>query len=322
MSREIRFGRAPDMAGSPSRLVRADNLAVLAATPDASLDLIYVDPPFGTGSTRRGGAQRAQAARPSWQDVPNDPEAFVAWIEPRLTHCHRVLGRHGSLFVHLDYRTVHYVKVALDRLFGRSRFVNEIIWCYAVGGKSRRSFGRKHDTILWYARSADYAFYPDAVRVPRRAGSHMRVVTGPDGELVQEKTDRKTGKVYRYPVAAGKVPEDWWADIETLNRADRERTGWPTQKPERLLTRIIEAASAPGAVVADFFCGSGTTALIAQRSGRRFLAVDVTADAINCAAERLERCGREMAEAGDPPPDVVVEGLDPSEQTAHPVAAR
>lgn len=310
METRLRFGRAPDSVAEPNRLVCEDNLAILEAMPDAELDLVYIDPPFGTGAVRRGGQQTEDTRPPEWRDVPNDPEAFVDWIGPRLAHCRRALAPHGSIFVHLDYRTVHYVKVALDRLFGRSRFVNEIIWCYAVGGKSRRSFGRKHDTILWYARSSDYAFFPDAVRVPRRAGSHMRVVEGPDGELVQEKTDRKTGKVYRYPLANGKVPEDWWSDIETLNRGDRERTGWPTQKPERLLTRIIQAASAKGARVADFFCGSGTTALVAQRTARRFLAVDLEPEAIECTAERLARSGREMAAAGEPPPDVLIEGLE------------
>ncbi len=312
MQTRLRFGQTSDSVAELNRLVCGDNLAVLEATPEATLDLVYIDPPFGTGAVRRGGPKSEAARPPEWRDVPNDPDGFVGWLGPRLAHCRRALAPHGSIFVHLDYRTVHYVKVALDRLFGRSRFVNEIIWCYAVGGKSRRSFGRKHDTILWYARSSDYAFFPDAVRVPRRAGSHMRVVKGPDGELVQEKTDRKTGRVYRYPLANGKVPEDWWSDIETLNRGDGERTGWPTQKPERLLARIIQAASAPGARVADFFCGSGTTALVAQRSGRRFVAVDLESEAIRCTAERLTRCGNEMAAAGRPPPDVLVDGLERS----------
>jgi DNA modification methylase len=215
-----------------------------------------------------------------------------------------VLVESGSLFVHLDYRTVHYVKVALDRLFGGERLVNEIVWCYSVGGKSRRSFGRKHDTILWYARGRDHAFFPEAVRVARKPRSHMRAVPGPDGGLVQEKTDRRTGKVYRYPVAAGKVPEDWWTDIETLNRGDRERTGWPTQKPERLLERIVRAASTPGAMVADWFAGSGTTAVVAQRLGRRFVAVDREPPAVELAAARLERSGRALAAAGCPPRDI------------------
>lgn len=300
---------------APDRLIQGDNLDVLARLDDGAVDLVYMDPPFGTGSVRHGGARRDRAARQDepapaphrFRDVPDDPERFIAWLEPRLAESRRVLAAHGSLFVHLDYRTVHYVKVALDRIFGRRRFVNEIVWCYSVGGKSRRSFARKHDTILWYARTAAYAFFPDAVRVPRKPGSHMRVVRTADGQLVQEKTDRKTGKVYRYPVAAGKLPEDWWADIEQLNRSDGERTGWPTQKPERLVERIVLAASAPDALVADWFCGSATTAVVAQRHARRFITVDVEESAIRCAAARLEAAGRALARDGRAPRDILVE---------------
>src|SRR5687768_2990171 len=292
----------------PDRLVHADNRGVLGGLADGAVDLVYVDPPFGTGVVRRGRGA-------GYRDVEPDPDQFVAWLTPCLAESRRVLAAHGSLFVHLDYRTVHYVKVALDRLFGAGRLVNEIVWCYSVGGKSRRSFGRKHDTILWYARGRDHAFFPDAVRVARKPGSHMRAVRGPDGELVQEKTDRRTGKVYRYPVAAGKVPEDWWTDIETLNRGDRERTGWPTQKPERLLERIVGAASAPGALVADWFAGSGTTAVVAQRLGRRFIAVDRAPEAVAIAAGRLERAGHALAAAGAPPRDVMVENRAMQEGT-------
>ncbi len=293
--RRLHFGGDPAL--EPDRLVCADNSAVLAGVADRSVDLIYVDPPFGTGALRRG---RGAAFR----DVEGDPESFVDWLTPCLVGSRRVLAETGSLFVHLDYRTVHHVKVALDRIFGGARLVNEIVWCYSVGGKSRRSFGRKHDTILWYARGRDHAFFPEAVRVARKPRSHMRAVRGPDGALVQEKTDRRTGKVYRYPVAAGKVPEDWWTDIETLNRGDRERTGWPTQKPERLLERIVRAASAPGARVADWFAGSGTTAVVAQRLGRRFVAVDRERLAFELAAARIERSGLALAAAGCPPRDV------------------
>lgn len=321
--RRIMFGRPqPHQADT---LVHGDNLEVLAGVADGAVDLVYVDPPFGTGAVRRGGPRQvapdagAAPAEPHrFRDVPDDPEGFVSWIEPRLVESRRVLAPHGSLFVHLDYRAVHYVKVALDRIFGRRRFVNEIIWCYSVGGKSRRMFGRKHDTILWYARTADYAFFPDAVRVPRKAGSHMRLARTAAGALVQEKTDRRTGKVYRYPVAAGKVPEDWWTDIELLNRSDRERTGWPTQKPERLLERIVRGASAEGALVADWFCGAGTTAVVAQRLGRRFLTVDIAVDAVACASARLEAAGRALAEAGRAPPDLLVETrVDPVRHSGH-----
>jgi DNA modification methylase len=276
------------------RIVCADAIDTAAAEADRSLDAIYIDPPFGTGQVQVGRGHR-------YVDRADDPDAFVAWLLPLLEHCQRSLAPTGSLFVHLDYRAVHYVKVALDRLFGRERFVNEIVWCYSVGGKSRRGFGRKHDTILWYARGADYAFYPDAIRVPRRGGSHMRLVGG-----VQEKTDRKTGRIYRYPVAAGKVPEDWWTDVETLNHSDRERTGWPSQKPERLVERIIRAVTEPGDRVADYFSGSGTTAAVAQRLARRFLVADREPSAIEVCVARLAAQGRSLAEAGSPPPPIEI----------------
>jgi len=297
-TRRFDFGRAEAV---PDRIACGDALGELARWRDGSIDAAYIDPPFGTGLIRHGRGHR-------YADRADDPDAFVAWLVPYLEQAHRVLAATGSLFVHLDYRAVHYVKVALDRLFGRDRFVNEIAWCYAVGGKSRRGFGRKHDTILWYARGDAWAFYPDAVRVPRRGGSHMRVVQD-GGVAVQEKTDRKTGRVYRYPVPAGKVPEDWWIDIETLNHSDRERTGWPSQKPERLLERILSAVTIPGDRVADWFAGSGTTAAVAQRLGRRFVIVDREAAAIEVCATRLLHQGQRLAEAGTPPPPIEVEGL-------------
>jgi len=297
--RLVEFGPR-DVPTVPDRLICGDPANELPAWRDATIDAIYIDPPFGTGIVRTGRGHR-------YADRADDPEAFVAWLSPYLAASRRVLATHGSLFVHLDYRAVHYVKVALDRLFGRHLFVNELVWCYAIGGKSRRGFGRKHDTILWYARSADWAFYPDAVRVARRGGSHMRVVDR-DGEgPVQEKTDRRTGRVYRYPVAAGKVPEDWWGDIETLNHSDRERTGWPSQKPERLVERIVRAVTEPGDRVVDFFVGSGTTAAVAQRLDRRFVAFDRERAAIDVASRRLAEQGHRLAAEGAPPPPLTIE---------------
>jgi DNA modification methylase len=271
-----------------NRLVCGDALDVLRALPAAHIDLIYVDPPFATGRKMHG-------RQGSYDDrTPGGLDVYLAWLESILAETRRVLAPKGSLFVHLDFRAVHHARVALDRLYGADRLVNEIVWCYSVGGKSPRSFGRKHDTILWFARDTQHHFFADAVRVPRRAGSHMKVERDENGREVQVKRDRKTGKVYRYPVHAGKVPEDWWTDIETLNRGDRERTGWPTQKPEALLARIIGAACPPGGLVADFFSGSGTTAAVAHRLGRRFLAVDASAEACAIAAKRLAAGGCEV----------------------------
>lgn len=288
-------------AGAPDLLVQGDSLALARAIPPASLACIYIDPPFGTGSVRRGRGDGHD-----YRDVADDPGVFISWLSPWLLASREALAATGSLFVHLDYRTVHYVKVELDRLFGRERLVNEIVWCYSVGGKSRRGFGRKHDTILWYGRGADWAFYPEAVRVPRRGGSHMRVTLDELGRPIQEKTDRKTGRVYRYPVAEGKIPEDWWTDIETLNHSDRERTGWPSQKPERLIERILRATTAPGDRVADWFSGSATTAAVAQRLGRGFTVADRAAAAISLGAKRLRAQATSLTEAGAPPPALEV----------------
>ncbi len=290
--RRVEFGRSD---APPDRLVHGDALALATTLRDGALDAIYIDPPFGTGTVRTGRGHR-------YADRADDPDAFVRWLAPILEHSRRLLAPTGSLFVHLDYRAVHYVKVALDHLFGRDRFVNEIVWCYAVGGKSRRGFGRKHDTILWYARTGDWAFYPEAIRVPRRGGSHMRLVDG-----VQEKTDKKTGRVYRYPVHAGKVPEDWWTDIETLNHSDRERTGWPSQKPERLLARVLSAVTREGDRVADWFAGSGTTAAVAQRLGRAFVTVDREDEAVAVCARRLVDQGNTLAKSGTPPPPLEIQ---------------
>jgi DNA modification methylase len=280
-----------------NRLVCADALHVLRGLPDAHVDLIYVDPPFATGRKMHG-------RRGSYDD-PGGIEPYLDWLTPILEQTRRVLAARASLFVHLDFRAVHHVRVALDRIYGAQRMVNEIVWCYSVGGKSPRSFGRKHDTILWFARDAHHHFFADAVRVARRAGSHMKVERDEHGRAVQVKRDRKTGKLYRYPVHEGKVPEDWWTDIETLNRGDRERTGWPTQKPEKLLERIVAAACPPGGLVADFFCGSGTTAAVAHRLGRRFLAVDAAPAACEITRARLAAAGCPVAIERAPTPIVL-----------------
>jgi DNA modification methylase len=263
-----------------SRVLTGDSLAVAQQLAAGTVDCIYIDPPFGTGKVRVGRGT-------AYQDVDGDPAGFVAWLSPWLQESHRVLAAHGSLFVHLDYRTVHYIKVELDRIFGGRNFINEIIWCYAVGGKGARCFGKKHDTILWYGRSDAWSFYPEQVRVARRGGSHMKVVHDEHGQRVQQKVDRKTGRVYNYPVDAGKIPEDWWTDIEVLNHSAHERVGWPSQKPERLLQRIIAAVTKPGDLVADWFAGSGTTAAVAQRLDRRYLVVDREATATALINQRL-----------------------------------
>jgi DNA modification methylase len=282
MTAQLSLNIAPKNVPQSNQIWHGDSLLVAQACRSASINTIYIDPPFGTGNVQRG-----RGAGAAYRDVDDDPQSFVQWLLPWLVESHRVLTETGSIFVHLDYRHVHYVKVALDQLFGRDLFINEIIWCYSVGGKSNRMFARKHDTILWYARSAAWAFYPEQTKVERKTGSHMKVVVDEYGQRMQQKTDKKTGKTYWYPISEGKIPEDWWSDIEVLNHSAGERTGWPSQKPEKLLHRIISATTKPGDVVADWFAGSGTTAAVAAQTQRNFIVADQKDKAIELITARL-----------------------------------
>jgi site-specific DNA-methyltransferase (adenine-specific) len=272
------------MSSSSGRVVLGDNLDVLALLPDASVDLIYVDPPFNTGHPRtlqrlqtvrddtagdRTGFQgkryrTVKLGRSSYADVFDD---YLDFLEPRLTQFWRVLKDSGSLYVHLDYREVHYVKVLLDSIFGRERFLNEVIWAYDYGGRPRRRWPPKHDTILLYVKDPRrYFFDPEgAERIPYMAPT----LVGP------EKASR--GK---------RLTDTWWSTIVPTN--GKERTGYPTQKPLSILRRIVRTSSPPGGLVADFFAGSGTTGVAAYEARRPFLLVDNSTEAINVMRQRFD----------------------------------
>jgi DNA modification methylase len=245
----------------------AENLAVLAQLPSDSLDLVYIDPPFGTGQLRRLDSIRRGAGVVSSLEYRDDLafEDYLGFLERRLAEIHRALKPTGSLYLHLDFHTVHHARLMLDELFGPERFLNEIVWAYDYGGRARDRWARKHDNILWYSKSDEWVFNRDEIdRIPYMA----------PGLVGKAKAER------------GKLPTDtWWMTIVPTN--SRERTGYPTQKPLGLLERIIRASSNPGDVVADFFCGSGTTGVAAKRLGRRFLLVDSNPEAIRITTERL-----------------------------------
>lgn len=265
-----------------------DNLEVLGRFPDGVARLVYIDPPFNTGRRRThrrtrvvrddsGGHVGFHGARyrkevvteMSFADAFAEDE-FLAFLEPRLREARRLLAPDGSLFLHLDYREVHYAKVLCDRVFGRDSFLNEIVWAYDYGGRPRDRWPAKHDNILWYAVDPDrYVFRLEEVdRVPYMA---PKLVT-------PEKAAR------------GKVPTDvWWQTIVPTN--SRERTGYPTQKPLKLLERIVRVHSEPGDLVLDFFAGSGTTGEAAARLGRRALLVDCNPEAMRVMARRLAPYG-------------------------------
>lgn len=219
----------------------------------------------------------------------NDAMAYLVNMAPRLVELRRVLKPNGSLYLHCDPTMSHYLKVLLDAIFGARVFRNEIIWHYNTGGKGKANFLRKHDTILWYSKSADYQFNRDAVAVPRVAGTaHLRHGVDEDGrEFYEDFSPRKSGKQYRWYLDEGVTPMDVWTDVQALNPMAGERLGYPTQKPLALLERIILASSSEGDVVLDPFCGCGTTVDAAQKLGRNWIGIDVTYLSVDLIKKRL-----------------------------------
>ncbi len=256
------------------KLVHGDNLEFMRGLEDGSCDLIYIDPPFWTGK-RRTSARSPEGYDDRW---PTDIADYLAYLTIRLTEMHRLLSPRGSLYVHLDWRAVHYVKVAVDGIFGVKNFLNEIVWSYRTGGVSRQWFGRKHDTILLYAkRKGQHTFNVQRDGVFRTDGLKY----DQDGRPFKSTT---RGRVYFN--ADGPAMTDVW-EVPFLSTVSLERTGYPSQKPEALMERVIRASSQEGDVVADFFCGSGTTLAVADRLGRRWLGCDTEEEAVRIASARL-----------------------------------
>ncbi|KAA9147806.1 site-specific DNA-methyltransferase [Microbacterium lushaniae] len=305
-----RDGGADAPVGSV-RIHAGDNLHVARSLPDAAFTLIYLDPPFNTGRSRARAvetmlplADESAASGPGPAEnglTPMGPrfgfrgqeyaklrgdlrvyddrfDDYWGFLEPRLLEAWRLLAPDGTLYVHLDYREAHYAKVLLDALFGRERFLNEIVWAYDYGAKSRRRWPTKHDTILVYVKDPQrYWFDSDAVdREPYMA----------PGLVTPEKAAR------------GKLPTDvWWHTI--VPTSGREKTGYPTQKPEGILRRIVQASSRPGDLVLDLFAGSGTTGAVASALGRHAVLVDDNPDAIAVMRARMPHAIIEASAAGD-----------------------
>lgn len=273
-------------------LIHGDNLTVmraLAEDPDVrgKVALTYMDPPFNTGGAFHVGGKhggRAETDTPAYRD--DEPlDDYLNGMRVRFDALRPLLTANASVFVHADARVIHYLKVMLDEVFGRERFVNEIIWRYNSGGVAKSRYAAKHDTILWYANGPDYVFNAEAVAVPVKRRNHMRRTVNAKGEAVR--TIRSNGKIYEYPEERAAPPCDVWDDISHLNQRDPERTGYATQKPEALLERIILGSSHPGDLVLDPFCGSGTTLAAARRHGRRAIGIDASEAAIEIAERRL-----------------------------------
>jgi site-specific DNA-methyltransferase (adenine-specific) len=286
--------------GRPSGgyVVLGDNADVLPKLPDQSFQLIYIDPPFNTGRVQQrlslitnqsgsgdrvgfGGRRYSTVAtgRKSYLDAHDD---YLGFIGLRLEEARRLLTDDGTLYFHIDYRESHYCKILLDEVFGRDCFLNEVIWAYDYGGRPKNRWPAKHDTILVYVR--------DPARYYFDQGSVERIPYMAPGLVTPEKA------------ALGKVPTDvWWHTIVPTN--GKEKTGYPNQKPEGVIRRAVEASSAPGAWVLDFFAGSGTTGAVARKLGRRFALIDDNLEAVRVIERRLGRdCIDYLSATGGPLP--------------------
>jgi site-specific DNA-methyltransferase (adenine-specific) len=289
-----------ELRGKPlNRIIQGDNLQAAANLINQGykekIQLIYIDPPYFSQkgySTKKGINSRLSINRTAFNDIWNHGiDSYLEMIYPRLCIFKELLSHTGSMFVHLDWHVSHYVKLLLDELFGQKNFINEIVWCYTGGSNAKRHFQRKHDIILWYGKTQDYCFIPQYR--PYSQGTVDRGLT------------RVKGNKYRLR-QEGAIMPDWWTDInKILSPTARENLKYPTQKPARLLERIISCASLPGDTVADFFVGSGTTAYVCQQLGRNWLVCDNSPIAIQTTIKRLlkiDGCSFQVHRAGDREP--------------------
>ena len=265
-----------------SRILLGENLELLSTLADESFQLIYIDPPFNTGGERRHTALRVirdeeggrtgfqgrryrseQLSRLSYGDSFDD---YLAFLEPRLLEARRLLAAEGTLYFHIDYREAHYCKLLLDEIFGRTCFLNELIWAYDYGARAKRRWPAKHDTILVYVKDPDRYHF--------------------DSEQVDREPYMAPGLVTPEKVALGKLPTDvWWHTI--VPTSGHERTGYPTQKPEGILRRMVQASTRPGDWCLDFFAGSGTLGAVAGPLGRHYVLIDSNPEAVRIMGERL-----------------------------------
>jgi DNA modification methylase len=294
-AQQLSFNIAPHV----NHLYRGDCLGVLDQIDDESIDLVYIDPPFFSQryyETIWGEGSERHAFEDRWK---GGIETFLGYLTERIKKLHAKLKPTGTMYVHLDWHICHYIKIEMDKIFGYNNFLNEIIWCYNVGGKSKRQWARKHDTILFYAKTKNWFFDGLAAGIKRETGTKSfggKMGVDKDGRKYQDKLVKASGKYYRYYLDTPKIPEDWWVGINSIQSQSSERLGYPTQKPLELLDRIVKASCPPDGVVLDAFCGCGTTLEAAQLLGRRFIGIDISQSALRVVDNRLRKIGAPPAE--------------------------
>jgi len=306
--------RGRQLKGWTNKLIWGDNKLILSSLvngplreeieKEGGLKLIYIDPPFAVGAdfsfdikidgdevTKKPSIIEEIAYRDTWG---RGISSYLAMMYERLKLMHDLLADDGSIYVHCDYRVNSYLRLILDDIFGKENFRNEIVWCYTGPRKSPKAFSRKHDIILFFSKSSNYIFNPQ--RSPHRSGLHnVGQVFITKEELKEEKS-----KLVRELEERGKHLEDWWVDIWAMERYRAELLDFPTQKPEALLIRIIKASSSEGDLVADFFCGSGTTCAVAEKLGRKWLGADLGRFAIHTTRKRMIDVQRELKRENKP----------------------
>ena len=243
-----------------NKLFNEDNLEVLKRLPDECIDLIYCDILYNTGKRFK-----------DYDDNLGTPQEAVLWYKPRLLEMQRVLKKDGSVYLQCDYRLVHYLKIEMDNIFGLNNFRNEIIWSYNWGGRPKDNFAKKHDNILYYTKTTDFYFNGDDICIPYKTD-----IKGRKNALVSKEKYEK-----------GQIPTNVW-EIPVLHSMGCERNGYSTQKPKSIAERIIKASSKRGDLVADFFCGSGTTCVVSKELGRNYIGCDINDKAILLTQKRLD----------------------------------
>lgn len=257
------------LLGAPCSALFGDCLDVMQGMDSETVDLIYIDPPYYSQADYKGDAG---AFSDKWESL----HQYLDWMVVRLYEMKRLLKPTGSIYLHCDWHASHYLKVEMDKIFSYDNFVNEIVWCYKSGGASKKSFSKKHDNILFYSKTKNGFFFNS---IKEKSYMGFNYSTGNKNVTLYDDDDGR-GK---YTMVN---PKDWW-EIGMLATSSKERIGYPTQKPEALLERIIRSSCPDGGTVADFFCGSGTTAAVARRMGRKWITCDNSQDAINLATKRI-----------------------------------